>query len=67
MYRKKEKHNFFLERLSVLEFLLLQQNNTTKSKLGRKGFMQLMFSHLCSSPKEVRPGIQPGQEPGGSS
>ena len=34
------------------------------TKLGRKGFIQLMLPHCCSSPKEVRIGTQVGQEAG---
>jgi hypothetical protein len=40
----------------VLGFLFLHKNIMTKSKLGRKGFIQLTFPHCCSSPKEVRIG-----------
>jgi hypothetical protein len=36
----------------------------TKKQLGRKGFIQLTLPHCCSSPKEVRTGIQAGQETG---
>jgi len=36
----------------------------TRSKLGRKGFIQLTLPHCCSSPKEVRTGTQAGQEAG---
>jgi hypothetical protein len=32
--------------------------------LGRKGFIQLTLPHCCSSPKEVRTGIQTGKETG---
>jgi hypothetical protein len=32
--------------------------------LGRKEFIQLTFSHCCSSLKEVRTGTQAGQEAG---
>jgi hypothetical protein len=35
-----------------------------RSKLGRKGFIQLTLPHCCSSPKEVRTGTQAGQEAG---
>ena len=38
-----------------------------KSKLGRKGLIQLTLPHRCSSLKEVKTGIQTEQEPGGSS
>jgi hypothetical protein len=30
--------------------------------LGRKGFIQLTFTHFCSSPKDVSTGTQAGQE-----
>jgi hypothetical protein len=36
--------------------------NMTKSKLGRKGFIQLTLPYCCSSPKEVGTGTQAGQE-----
>jgi hypothetical protein len=36
----------------------------TKKQLGRKGFIQLTLPHCCSSLKEVRTGIQAGQEAG---
>jgi len=35
----------------------------TRNKLGRKEFIQLTFPHYLS-PKEVRTGIQAGQEAG---
>jgi hypothetical protein len=36
----------------------------TKKHLEWKGFIQLTLPHCCSSPKEVRTGIQAGQEAG---
>jgi hypothetical protein len=36
----------------------------SKKQLGRKGFIQLTFSHGCSSLKDVRTGTQAGQEAG---
>jgi len=36
----------------------------TKSKSGRKGFIQLTLPHCCSSPEEVRTGTHAGQEAG---
>jgi hypothetical protein len=36
----------------------------TKKHLGRKGYIQFILPHCCSSPKEVRTGIQAGQEAG---
>ena len=38
------------------------QTSWPRSKLGRKGFIQLTLPHCCSSPKEVRTGTQAGQE-----
>ena len=35
-----------------------------RSKLGRKGFIQLTLPHCCSLPKEVRTGTQVGQKAG---
>ena len=35
-----------------------------RSKLGRKGFIQLTLLHCCSSQKEVRTGTQASQEAG---
>jgi hypothetical protein len=35
-----------------------------RSKLGRKGFIQLTLPHCCSSSKEVRTRTQTGQEAG---
>jgi len=40
------------------------QTSWPRSKLGRKGFIQLTLSHCCSSPKEIRTGTQAGQEAG---
>jgi len=40
------------------------QTSGPRSKLGRKGFIQLTLPHYCSSPKEVRTGTQAGQEAG---
>jgi hypothetical protein len=37
---------------------------TSRSKLGRKGFIQLTLPYCCSSPKEVRTGTQTGQKAG---
>ena len=48
----------------VLEFLFLPKHHDLRSKLGRKGFIQLTLPHCCSSPKEVRTGTQAGQEAG---
>jgi hypothetical protein len=36
----------------------------SRSKLRRKGFIQLILPYCCSSPKEVRTGTQAGQEAG---
>jgi hypothetical protein len=36
----------------------------TKKQAGERRFIQLAFSHCCLSPKEVRTGIQAGQEAG---
>ena len=38
-----------------------------QSNLGRKGFIWLVVPHLSQSLKEIRPGTQSGQEPGGKS
>jgi hypothetical protein len=35
-----------------------------RSKLGRKGFIQLTLPYCCLSPKEVRTGTQAGQDIG---
>jgi hypothetical protein len=40
------------------------QTSWPRSKLGRKGFIQLTLPYCCSSPKEVRTGTQAGQEAG---
>jgi len=40
------------------------QTSWPRSKLGRKGFIQLTLPHCCSSPKEVRTGTEAGQEAG---
>jgi hypothetical protein len=36
-----------------------------KSRLGRKGFVQLTLPHSCLSLKKARTGTQTGQDPGG--
>jgi hypothetical protein len=40
------------------------QTSWPRSKLGRKGLIQLTHPHCCSSLKEVRTGTQAGQEAG---
>ena len=40
------------------------QTSWLRSKLGRKGFIQLTLPHCCSSAKDVRTGTQAGQEAG---
>ena len=40
------------------------QTSGPRSKLGRKGFIQLIPPHCCSPPKEVRTGTQAGQKAG---
>jgi hypothetical protein len=35
--------------------------------VGRKGFIQLILPRCCLSSKEIRAGIQTGQDPGGRS
>ena len=40
------------------------QTSWPRSKLGRKGFIQLTFPRCCSSPNEVRTGTQAGQGAG---
>jgi hypothetical protein len=45
-------------------FLFLPKTSWSKSKLGRKGFIQLILPHCCSSPNVVRTGTQAGQEAG---
>jgi hypothetical protein len=40
------------------------QTSWSRSKLGRKGFIQLTLPHCCSSPKEVRTRTQAGQDIG---
>jgi len=39
-----------------------EKKSQPRSKLERKGFIQLTLPHCCSSPKEVRTGTQVGQE-----
>ena len=46
---------------------LLRWNTMTKGSLGRKGFIWLIFSHHCSSLKEIMGDTQTGQEPRGRS
>jgi hypothetical protein len=43
------------------------QTSWPRGKLGRKGFIQLILPHCCSSPKEIRTGTHTGQELGGRS
>jgi hypothetical protein len=46
-------------RLGVLvRVSILAQTSWPRSKLGRKGFIQLTLPHCCSSPKEIRTGTQ---------
>jgi hypothetical protein len=52
----------FLDRVSIPA-----QTSWPRSKLGKKGFIQLTLPHWCSSPKEVRTGTHTGQELGGRS
>ena len=40
------------------------QTSWPRSKLGRKGFIQLTLPYRCSSPKEVRTGTQASQKAG---
>jgi hypothetical protein len=44
--------------------LFLHITSWPRSRLGKKGFIQLTFPHFCSSPKEVRTGTHTGQEAG---
>jgi hypothetical protein len=53
------KLHFALVRVSIPA-----QNIGSRSKLGRKGFIQLTLLHCCSATKEVRTGTQAGQEAG---
>jgi hypothetical protein len=39
-------------------------NIMTKKQVEKKGFIQLILTHCCSAPKEVRTGTQAGQEAG---
>ena len=55
----KEKENPVSYRVSIPA-----QTSWSRSKLGKKGFIQLILPHCCSSPKEVRTGTQAGQEAG---
>jgi hypothetical protein len=41
-----------------------KHHDQERSKLGRKGFIQLILQHCCSLLKEVRTGTQAGQEAG---
>jgi hypothetical protein len=43
------------------------QTSWPRSKLRRKGFIQLTLPYCCSSPKDVRTGTQAGQEAGAES
>jgi hypothetical protein len=45
-------------------FYSCTKHHEARSKLGRKGLIQLTLPHCCSSPKEVRTGTQAGQEAG---
>ena len=47
------------------EFILLQQNILTKSKLGGRGLICFTLLHHCSSLKEPGTGTQTRQEPNG--
>ena len=49
----------------LVSVCILAQNIMTKKKFGRKRFIQLILSHCCSSPKEVKTGTQTEQELGG--
>lgn len=51
----------------ILEFLLLLQNTMNKSKLERKGVIELTVPQHCSAVKDVRIGTQAGLEPEGKS
>jgi hypothetical protein len=48
----------------LVRFSIPAQKSWSRSKLERKGFIQLTLPHCCLSPKEVRTGTQAGQEAG---
>jgi hypothetical protein len=52
---------------AVLGFVFLYKTSWSRSKLGRKGFIQLTLPHCCSSLKEVRTGTHTGHKLGGRS
>jgi hypothetical protein len=49
--------NNFLVRVSIPA-----QTSCPRSKLGRKGFIQLTLPHCCSSPKEAGLELKQGKE-----
>jgi hypothetical protein len=49
---------------SLVKVSIPTQTSWPRSKLGRKGFIQLTLLHRCSSPKEVRTGTQAVQKAG---
>jgi hypothetical protein len=58
-----------LDILKALGFVIVrvsipEQTSGPRSKLGRKGLIQLTHPCCCSSPKEVRTGTQAGQKAG---
>jgi hypothetical protein len=54
--------NFYF--LPVLVGVAIPAQHHDQEASGRKGFIQLILPHCCSSPKEVRTGIQAGKETG---
>jgi hypothetical protein len=57
--------SYFTAKLFVLVRVSIPaQTSRPRSKLGRKGFIQLTLPYCCSSPKEVRTGTQAGQGAG---
>jgi hypothetical protein len=58
--RKKEKEKKSCHGLCLSQGFYSSQNIMTKKQLGEKR----IYSHCCSSPKEVRTGTQAGQEAG---
>ena len=57
----------WLDCVLVRVSVAVKRHQEKKSKLGRKGFIQLIFLQHCSLLKKVRTGTQTGQNPEGSS
>ena len=57
---------FFTHKLGgvLVRVSIPAQTSWPRNKLGKKGFIHLTLPHCCSSPREVRTGIQVGQDAG---